>query len=334
MIELMIFKAGKYPQGDWSKERVQKLVEAYDPQKNVEAPVVIGHRWYSDTDEAQFAHGWVQSLRMDGSGKVYAVVDEFSSDVKKAVAEKKLRYISAEFWENDRRDASASPYLKAVALLGRDSPAVPGAKLPAIFSRDGFAENEIDKEKGITAFTRKLSAGDIAAFADCAGAGQNKIHEEENDMDEEKLKALEARFEKQSAELAEAKAQIAAFQKENGELRNAERKTEAASFFGKLRDEGKLPPALFEKAVELDTKMTEEERKEYRALFFALETKVDLSGQHAAPKGKAPPADAADAGLTAKIRAFQKEKGFASFSEAAEAYYAANPGAFEEGGGE
>jgi hypothetical protein len=44
MPELMIFKAGKYPQGDWPKERVQKLVDAYDPDRNIEAPVVIGHR--------------------------------------------------------------------------------------------------------------------------------------------------------------------------------------------------------------------------------------------------------------------------------------------------
>jgi hypothetical protein len=45
----MIFKVGKYPQGDFGKDRMQKLVDAYDPEKNIEAPVVIGHRSYSDT---------------------------------------------------------------------------------------------------------------------------------------------------------------------------------------------------------------------------------------------------------------------------------------------
>jgi hypothetical protein len=72
MPELMIFRAGNYPQGDWPKERVQKLVDAYDPVKNVEAPVAIGHKFYSQTDADQFAHGWVRSLRMDGAGKVWA----------------------------------------------------------------------------------------------------------------------------------------------------------------------------------------------------------------------------------------------------------------------
>jgi hypothetical protein len=48
--ELLIFKAGRYPQGDWPKERVKKLVDAYDPEKFYDAPLVIGHRWYGTDD--------------------------------------------------------------------------------------------------------------------------------------------------------------------------------------------------------------------------------------------------------------------------------------------
>jgi hypothetical protein len=334
-LELMIFRAGNYPQGDWPKERVQKMVDAYDPVKNVEAPVVIGHRYYGQTDEYQYAHGWVQALRVDGAGKVWATVNDFSADVKKAIAEKKLRYISAEFWEYDKRgDGNESPYLKAIALLGRDTPAVAGAKLPTFFDRSGGVMSVLDEKEFITAFTRKVNAEDKAAFEPASpetpgafgksGAETNQVHEEAK-MDDEKLKSLEA-------ELAAAKAQIAAFQKENESLRDGERKAGAQAFFSKLRDEGKLPPALFEKAVELDAKMTEDGRKEYRALFSALETTVDLSGTHAAPKSNAAMIGAGSASLTAKIRAFQKEKGFAGFAEAAEAYHAANPAAFEEGG--
>jgi hypothetical protein len=335
MPELMIFKAGNYPQGDWPKERVQKMADAYDPVKNAEAPVVIGHKYYSRTDADQYAHGWVTALRVDGAGKVWATIDDFSADVKKALAEKKLRYISAEFWEFDKRDGNESPYLKAIALLGRDTPAVPGAKLPTLFDRSGGVMSVLDEKEFIAAFTRKVNAEDKTAFEPAlpetpgafgkSGAGTNPVHEEVT-MDDEKLKGLET-------ELAAAKAQIAAFQKENGELKDAGRKTEAASFFAKLRDEGKLPPALFDRAVELDAHLTEDWRKEYRALFSALEPQVDLSGKHAAPKDKAPPAGTGgDAGLAAKIRAFQKEKNFSSFAEAADAYCAANPAAFEEGG--
>jgi hypothetical protein len=49
-------------------------------------------------------------------------------------AEKKLKYIPAEIYENDKRDEKEPPYLRAIALLGRDTPAVAGAKLPAYFS--------------------------------------------------------------------------------------------------------------------------------------------------------------------------------------------------------
>ena len=338
MLELMIFKAGKYPQGDWPKERVQKMVSAYDPDKNIEAPVVIGHRWYGNDDTYQYAHGWVRGLRMDGAGKVFAEVDEFSADVKKAVAEKKLRYISVEITEYDKRDESAAPYLRAIALLGRDTPAVQGAKLPALFSKDGYAVSELDSENRITAFTRKMNAEDMAAFAPGAsgnGSGADKNHSEEGiNMDElEELKAwaksLRAELAAEKEKTAEFQKEAAEFQKEAAEFRESEKKSEAAAFFGKLRDEGKLAPALFEKVAALDAGMSGEQRKEFRALFGELNAKVDLSGGHVAAKTRA----AAGGTLTAKIRAFQKEKGIADFEGAAEALYAAKPELFEDEGG-
>ena len=337
MAELMIFKAGKYPQGDWPKERVQKMVEAYDPDKNFEAPVVIGHRWYGNDDAYQYAHGWVRSLRMDGAGKVFAEVDEFSAEVKKAAAEKKLRYISVEITEYDKREEAAAPYLRAIALLGRDTPAVQGAKLPTLFSKDGYAVSEIDKENGITAFTHKMNAEDIAAFTPGAGASgdescADKTHSEEGiNMDE--LEKLRAQTESLRAELAAEKEKAAAFQKETASLREAEKKGEAAAHFARLRDEGKITPALFDKAVALDAVLIEDQRKEFRALLGELNAKVDLSGAHAAPKTRAAPAGAGGGALTAKIRAYQKEKHFAAFAEAAEAMYADNPALFEDEGG-
>jgi hypothetical protein len=58
---------------------------------------------------------------------------------------------------------------------------------------------------------------------------------------------------------------------------------------------------------------------------------VDLSGAHKADKKNAPAQAASSADLTAKIRAFQKEKKLASFAEAADALYAEKPDLFEEG---
>jgi hypothetical protein len=90
---------------------------------------------------------------------------------------------------------------------------------------------------------------------------------------------------------------------------------------------------VFDKAVTLDAKLDDEGRKELRAMFGELEAKVDLSGEHAAPKGKASEPSAHSAGLTEKIRAYQKDHGIATFEDAASAMYTANPAAFEKEGG-
>ena len=324
MAELFIFKAGKYPQGDWPKERVKKLVDAYDPDKYSDAPLVIGHRWYGTDDSYQDAHGWVQSLRMDGAGRVYAVVTDVSADLKRKVAEKKLKYMSVEIYENDKVDENQPPYLRAIALLGRDTPAVAGAKLPAYFS---FAPGGIvcfaKEEEHTTVFTSKVGAAEIKTFSGGPGEESN---EPEVNMDE----VVQAQFEKLKADFAAQNAEVAALQKENAELQNAGRRSESEAYFGKLRDEGKITPAQFSNVVGIDCGLEGEERKNFRTLFAGASPQVDLSGNHAAPKGKAPEARSESAALTAKIRAFQKEKHLDSFAEAAEALYAEKPELFEE----
>jgi hypothetical protein len=315
----MIFKAGKYPQGDWPKERVKKLVEAYDPEKYYDAPLVVGHRWYGTDDSYQDAHGWVQSLRMDGAGRVYAVVTDVSADLKKKVAEKKLKYMSVEIYENDKVDESQPPYLRAIALLGRDTPAVAGARLPAYFSlAPGGMVCFAKEEEHTTVFTSKVGAAEIKSFS---GNTEGKSNEPEVNMDE---------LEKLKADFAAQNERLAALQKENAELMAAGRKAESEAYFGKLRDEGKITPAQFDNAVGIDRGLEGEARKNFRALFAGAAPRVDLSGNHAAPKNRAPAARSENAGLTAKIRAFQKEKHLDSFADAADALFAGKPELFEE----
>ncbi|MDR1128214.1 MAG: hypothetical protein LBL20_02790 [Treponema sp.] len=329
MPEIMIFRAGNYPQGDWPKERVQKLVDAYDPEKNFEAPLVIGHRWYTNTDEGQYAHGWVESLRMDGAGKVFARIPEFSAQAKQAMAEKKLRYVSVELYEFDKTDAAKPPYLRAIALLGRDTPQIPATRLPSLFGLlSGGTVTTIDEQEHIAAFTRKVNTDDILSFKqDEPGADtpRPENHQEVSSMDEaEKLKA----------DLAAKEAELAAFRKENEDLKNAGRKQDAEAFFSKLRDEGKLPPALFEKAAALDARLDPEGRQELRALFSGNAPVVNLSGTHQADKQNAPETAAGDVNLAARIKAFQAEKKLSGFAEAATLLHGEHPEWFDEAGGE
>jgi hypothetical protein len=328
MAELMIFKAGKYPQGDWPKERVQKMVDSYDPEKSWDAPVVIGHRGYGVDDNYQDAHGWVKSLRMDGGGKVFADIPEFSADVKKKIAEKKLRYMSVEIYEFDKVDEAQPPYLRAIALLGRDTPAVAGTKLALFSLMQGGVVNTVNEEEKTCAFTHKVSADEMKTFA---GNPAGEKPTQEVNMDE--LEKLKAQNEKLCAEFAAEKEKLSLLEKENAVLRNAEKKGEAEAFFAKLRDEGKLTPAVFDKAAALDARLSEEERKDFRALFGCLGTQVDLSGKHAVTKKDAPEPSAMNAGVTAQIRAFQKEHKLATFADAAEALFAAKPELFADEGG-
>jgi hypothetical protein len=319
MTELLVFRAGKYPQGDWPKDRVKKLVDAYDPEKFYDAPLVIGHRWYGTDDSYQDAHGWVQSLRMDAAGKVYAVVTDVSADVKKKVAEKKLKYMSVEIYENDKVDENQPPYLRAIALLGRDTPAVAGAKLPAYFSLGpGAVVCFAKEEEHTTVFTSKVGAAEIKFFSGDTG---KKPHESEANMDE---------LEKLKSDFAAQNARLDALQKENAELKNAGKKAESEAYFGKLRDEGKITPAQFDNAVGIDCALEGEAQKNFRALFAGASPQVDLSGNHAAPNSRAPAARSESAGLTAKIKAYQKEKRLDSFAEAADALFAEKPELFEE----
>jgi len=321
MAELKVFKAGKYPQGDWPKERVQRLVDSYNPEKLYEAPLVIGHRSFGMSDDYQDAHGWVQSIRMDKSGWVFAEVPAFSTDVIKKVAEGKLRYMSVEIFENDMVDKNEPPYLKAIALLGRDTPAVAGAKIPALFSLSfgGFVEYA-NQDEHVSIFTQKMDAGTIKLFS--ANEAEKTTQSQEENMGEQNETTV--------AEMAAKDARIAALEKENASLKQDGVKREAEAYFSRLRDEGKITPAYFEKAVALDVKMTEADRKDFRALFANSEPIVDLSGEHTATKEKSGASFACNADVTAKIKAFQKEKGLASFTEAAEALYSANPEMFSE----
>jgi hypothetical protein len=187
--------------------------------------------------------------------------------------------------------------------------------------------NTVDEENHVSTFTRKVNAEDIQALS---AKGQGNT-EEETDM--KTAEELQAELEKSNARVAELEkgaGELAAFRKENEELKNAGRKQDAEAFYAKLRDEGKLPPAQFEKAVALDARLSGDDRKDMRAMFAAMETRVDLSGKHHADKKNAQAPAASGPDLSAKIRAFQKEHRLASFDEAAIALHAERPELFEE----
>jgi hypothetical protein len=205
--------------------------------------------------------------------------------------------------------------------LGRDTPAVAGTKITLFTLMAGGGLAVVNEGEHISAFTRKTSSQEYHSLtAEPVITDKNK---EEPNMDENKLKA----------ELAAKDAQVNAFKQELEELKADGKKQDAVAYFGKLWDEGKLSPALFEKVVALDIGLTDDQRKGFRPLFDELKPLIDLSGKHFASKSKVDLADAGNKTLAAKIRAFQKEHHIASFAEAAEAMHAEHPALFDGEGG-
>jgi hypothetical protein len=319
-VEIMVFKAGSYPQGEWPKERVQKLVDSYDPVKSWEAPGVIGHlgRWDAaqNGDEGEFAHTWVQSLRVDGAGKIFAAFSEFSHDLKMAIMEKKLKYCSIEVLENDKIDPNQPPYLARVAFLGRSLPAIPTTLIPAQFSMAfGSITAFQDKEKNSTTFFRKL---DINEFDfNSASADENKKEEEIPMTPEERIEIDDLKKDnaEMKAALNKANERIEEFSKDGEAAKTIDAKKESEVFFSNLRDEGKLPPAVFQKTVDFDLTLNPDQKKAFRETISSFEKIVDTNGGHFANKEKA--GEQIEGNLVEKITTYQTENEISSFEHAA-----------------
>jgi hypothetical protein len=70
---------------------------------------VRGYWYFGTNDEYQDVHGRVRSLQMDGVGKVFAHIGEFSADAKRKIIEGKSCFRSAESSQNEKRDANPVP---------------------------------------------------------------------------------------------------------------------------------------------------------------------------------------------------------------------------------
>lgn len=112
-----VFKAGKYPQGKFTKEQVKELASNYDPTF-CEAPITLDH------EQAGPAYGWVEKLSEE-NGVLKASFKDVTEELKTFVSEGKYKKISVEIY---RELENKKPYLKAVSFLGASIPQVKGMK--------------------------------------------------------------------------------------------------------------------------------------------------------------------------------------------------------------
>lgn len=110
-----VFKAGKYPQGNFTKKEIAEIAKNYDP-KFCEAPITIDHQ------QSGPAYGWVDTVKADGD-KLKVAFKDIPESFEKDVNDGKYKKVSVELYRNLEGKGA---YLKAVSFLGAATPQVKG----------------------------------------------------------------------------------------------------------------------------------------------------------------------------------------------------------------
>jgi hypothetical protein len=236
-----VFRAGKYPQGEYKPEDVQEMARTYNPLF-LKAPVTPDH-----VQEGP-AWGWVNRVYEQG-GALFADFDLFP-EYYCLFREGYYPRRSIEFYEAKQLpDGTKGFYVKAVSLLGAATPAVDGMA-------NRFAEVQ-DKAKSIAAnrpdLATHFAAQEIETFS-CVnlednrpdtGADNSQQNNKEPDMDEvKKLSEQLSEMQKSFAEQMAAKdAQLEQLKQQAAEDRAKAEQAECAKFCDAMQTAGKMTPA-------------------------------------------------------------------------------------------
>ena len=309
---IKIFEAGTYPQGRWDKERVQKLVDSYDPENGIEAPCVVGHNNWSDTQDKELAHGWVRALSMNERGEVWADIEAFE-DLRGWVATRRLGYVSILVFADDQTDEKRPPRLGHVAFLGRTIPQIKTTRLPSMYSKDNADAGEAADGEGLedaaSIYTRKIflkkDFKDVGTFskvfgdAGSDGGGDGDVPDGTDD-EEFDVSTRETPQERGAAELAaeneRLRSQVAEYAREKSEA-------EVSGRLDELVKSGRIAPALREDFAKAALAVPESGREGFFAALEKAPVVADAKG-HFATEGVSPQPMSND-----EIRAFAREKG-------------------------
>jgi len=160
--KLAVFRAGAYPQGDWSVERVAKAVAAYDP-KLLRAPLTDDHRQQGP------AFGWFDEFFLEGD-RLFTNLDTANVTPEGFAEIQSGRWgpPSIEIYTEDHpsNPVPGTPYFKAVTMLGAKPPQIKGldpvrfseAELRAVKSEGSLAGIVIFEEEPPDLDTLKIAA--------------------------------------------------------------------------------------------------------------------------------------------------------------------------------
>ena len=225
-----VFKAGKYPQGTFTKKEITAIAKNYDP-KFCEAPITIDHQ------QTGPAYGWVENVKADGE-KLMVSFKEIPEAFEKDVNEGKYKKVSVELYRNLEGKGA---YLKAVSFLGAATPQVKGLE-PIKFME---AEADIYESESVEE-TEQFSEEEIIELKNQVAELENQLAKfKENNKKLETIKSLKEKISSLTDEVASFKEKAQGkeeIEKELNDIKTAIKKKEFDEFIDKQIEQGKLIP--------------------------------------------------------------------------------------------
>ena len=178
-----VFKAGKYPQGKFTKKEIAQIAKNYDP-KFCEAPITIDHQ------QSGPAYGWVETVKANGD-KLKVAFKDVPQEFEKDVNDGKYKKVSVELYKNLEGKGA---YLKAVSFLGAATPQVKGLEPIKFMEAESDTyefesedvEDDIDEEE-----SQKFSEDEINDLKNQIAALEEQVSKfKENSKKMETIKSL------------------------------------------------------------------------------------------------------------------------------------------------
>lgn len=230
-----VFKAGKYPQGKFTKKEIAEIAKNYDP-KFCEAPITIDHQ------QSGPAYGWVDTVKADGD-KLKVAFKDVPQEFEKDVNDGKYKKVSVELYRNLEGKGA---YLKAVSFLGAATPQVKGLE-PIKFMESESDTYEFESEDVEDDKTQTFSEADIEDLKNQISELEEQVSKfKENSKKMETIKSLKDKISALTDEVATFKEKAQGkeeIEKELHDIKVAIKKREFDEFIDKQIDKGTLVPA-------------------------------------------------------------------------------------------
>ncbi len=232
-----VFRAGSYPQGVWTEEDIDELVENYDTSI-FKAPITLDH------SQAGPALGWVSKIFRRGD-TLYAILEDMATRFVDKIRSKEYVNRSIEIFTLEHKGVFISPYFKAVTFLGAKVPQVTGLTEPG-FQKNKLTLISMDSDKFNSSFSDNIkSGGNSLAKLEFT---QAEYDEKMKIANEEAIKAFKLTIKddtdeaKRKQELADKDSKIVKLEKSVADSKRNEFTIMAEATYERLYAEGKLLP--------------------------------------------------------------------------------------------